>query len=134
LHGQSLSPSIVTSAGGSMLNSEVSLDYSICEPIIETMSNSDVMLTQGFEQPEITLTSILEYPEFDLRVFPNPTASSVNIISDQTFSLELLDLKGAILTTRNDIQLLDLSSFPSATYLLRITINSKTNTYKIIKQ
>ena len=49
---QQLSPSVIASAGGSFQSTEFSLDYTLGETFITTLSNGQNILTQGFHQPQ----------------------------------------------------------------------------------
>lgn len=48
---QSLSPSVIASAGGSYASNQFSLDYTLGETFITTLTASNNILTQGFHQP-----------------------------------------------------------------------------------
>jgi len=49
---QQLTPSVVSSAGASFTSAEFSLDYTLGETFITTLSNGTNILTQGFHQPQ----------------------------------------------------------------------------------
>lgn len=53
--GQSISPSVINSAGGggAVGATGVELYYNIGEPMVSTINNSTTMITQGFLQPDI---------------------------------------------------------------------------------
>lgn len=50
VHGQSLSPYLVSSGGDHVNNGGIYLSYSIGEPIIQTINDTSIILTQGFHQ------------------------------------------------------------------------------------
>lgn len=51
LNAQSLSPVVLASAGGYFASGTVSLSWTLGEPVTETFSNSNIILTHGFQQP-----------------------------------------------------------------------------------
>ncbi|MBP7497474.1 MAG: T9SS type A sorting domain-containing protein [Bacteroidales bacterium] len=53
---QSLSPEVISSAGDFFSGANITLSWTLGEPVIETFSSQDgqIVLTQGFQQPEAT--------------------------------------------------------------------------------
>jgi hypothetical protein len=49
---QSLSPSVIASAGSSFTSAQFSMDYTLGETFVTTLSNGSNILTQGFHQPQ----------------------------------------------------------------------------------
>lgn len=72
-----------------------------------------------------------------LKLFPNPTTSSFQINGFSGIAnVTILDLSGNILTKKTIIEneCISLSSFPQATYIVKITTQHETIEKKIIKQ
>jgi hypothetical protein len=81
-YAQSLSPVVISTMGGYYANSTATLSYTVAElSMVKTISSSNNMLTQGFQQPYAILVSVPEIAEPDdaILVFPNPTPATVNI-------------------------------------------------------
>jgi gliding motility-associated-like protein len=57
----SLSPVLISSAGGYASGSTMSLSYAVGEPVITTVGASPLQLTQGFEQPTANTALALHY-------------------------------------------------------------------------
>lgn len=78
---QSLSPTVLASAGGYASAGGVSLSYTVGEmAMVETFTSSNTILTQGFHQPEQNITKILEADKTDFgsfAVYPNPATAEV---------------------------------------------------------
>ncbi len=78
---QSLSPEVIASAGGYASVGGVSLSYTVGEmAMVETFTNANTILTQGFHQPEMNITRILEADRTDFgsfAVYPNPATTEV---------------------------------------------------------
>jgi hypothetical protein len=86
-----------------------------------------------------------EIGDVKISVFPNPTTGILNINStsssngnfiEQSYQLVFLDLNGKVLLTKQisnaDTQL-DISAYPSGTYLLCIRFAGKQSAWRIIK-
>ena len=98
---QNTSPNLVSSAGASLEFSGVTsfkMDFSIGEIIINTAFADDFMITQGFHQESIYLSTIKESINMELTIFPNPTTSSINIDFHDTINspikLDIYDASG----------------------------------------
>lgn len=54
---------VIASAGGTFENQDISISFTIGEPVIETFTNGNIILTQGFQQPySFYLQQILNIP------------------------------------------------------------------------
>lgn len=54
---QIITAGTISSFAGSVNNSTISINYSVGEVAIKTISNSSVSLTQGFLQPKLVITT-----------------------------------------------------------------------------
>ena len=66
-------------------------------------------------------------------VYPNPTANRIFIQSDSITKAELFDLMGRKVIETNQDQI-DLSNISIGSYILQVTTQNKTQSFKIIKQ
>jgi len=142
---QQVSPEVISSAGDHFENDDISLSWTLGEPIISTLSG-EYILTQGFHQDLFIITSVDEttIPDFDIQIFPNPTPDYLNIEINHSGStknkiiIQLLDMKGGLIkelkkaNNFNSTQI-NLQAFERANYFLRIIINNQTKTFKIMK-
>jgi hypothetical protein len=142
---QQVSPEVIASAGDHFENNDISLSWTLGEPVISTFTG-DYILTQGFHQDLYIITAIdeVEVSQLDIQIFPNPTPDFVNIQINQNqkdlgnIKIQLLDLKGSLLqevelSKLTDQTKLNLQSYQRSQYYLRIIINDKIITYKIVK-
>lgn len=91
------------------------------------------------EKEAVTDSTLVDHV---ISIYPNPTKGQLtlninNLIENQKASLTIHDVRGQLLITKEDLQAtteLDLSSYPSANYILRIVIDGKPTEWKIIKQ
>lgn len=144
--GQQLSPEVISSAGDYFIGSNATLSWTIGEGVIETFTGTNCILTQGFQQPFISVTGIkkLDNKNLEIKVFPNPASDFLNVcfIATEKIDLiiELIDLNGKVLLNEKVVtdQLLKQINFnylKPGSYFLRIrTVNGEIlETYKIQK-
>lgn len=144
LFSQSKTLEVQPAAGDEFTADDITISWSIGEGIIETFSNNEIVLTQGFHQPTLKITQIEEAEEtdFQINIYPNPSADIVNInlISDKEISCiaQLFDMSGKLLYSKNlngreMTETIDLTNYSSNLYLLRIieTGGKKVGTYKV---
>jgi hypothetical protein len=133
---------VITTSGGSMADNTVQANWTIGEPITETASNNNAVVTSGFNQPVLTIVSSIEniQTKVELSIFPNPTSQIVNIKYSGQLPVEakVLSVNGQILSNKKINEAssqLDFSSNAKGIYLIEITEQSgKSNTYRIVKQ
>ena len=156
VRSQSVSSYVINSSGDHYSQGYYNIDWSIGElALVGSMqSNGEVfILTNGFLQPNLSGSNNNTRHQFtndEITIMPNPTHSKieVNFSTQQkgTIHLYLYDANGKLLTTdkllSNGIMIskfIDLTSFASSTYFLRIELDalsgsvSKTGSYKIVK-
>ncbi|MEE0917283.1 MAG: leucine-rich repeat domain-containing protein [Bacteroidales bacterium] len=76
----------------------------------------------------------LEDAEFaELSVYPNPTSGKVTF-SKEIEKIEVIDLSGKILQTYENANEINIEALPAGVYHLRLTIEDKTTTRKVITE
>ncbi len=107
-NAQTISRSIISTAGETVINPQLSLTYAIGEPVADLLSSTQEhkYLTVGFEQPDIELKEILNSDiGGELTIFPNPATNIVKIaltnVPDANYSIGLVDMTGRTLQTIN---------------------------------
>jgi hypothetical protein len=132
---------VVASAGNSGTATDYTIDWTLGEPVIETISGSDFTLTQGMHQTKLLVTAIdvLEIPETKIRVYPNPTGDWLIIewirSGPDEFRYELFDLAGRMMVTRvmqANPEMLEMGVFVPGLYLLRV-VKSGSDYAKVFK-
>lgn len=144
-NAQSITPEVIASAGDHYEAGGVQLSWTIGEPVIETVQAGGNIITQGFHQTNLTVTSIDEdnLSNIDVSIYPNPTSDRVIISIPENvndFTLELYDVNGQLVMTKkmyrseNQTQL-DVSQLASSYYMLRLVASEieYTSTHKIQK-
>ena len=135
---------LVSSAGEFYQNSSGSLSFSVGELSIETFSNSNNILTQGFHQTNLIAIAIKELKDlkFEIIVFPNPTKDFVLLkIPIENFTglqYKIYDIHGKLLQNKilkeNETEI-SFANFSPSTYFIKVSDGNKVlKTFKIVKQ
>jgi len=136
--GQVTSPSLISSSGDSYSNSNVNMDFSVGEVVIETHQNNEV-LTQGFHQEILKIYTGVSEIDLVTKVYPNPTSDFVivELENDNTGEILIYDINGKLMISdkldNERIKQFDFSKFSQGNYLLHINIKDKRDIYKIQK-
>ena len=135
---------IVASSGNSGSAAGYTVDWTLGEPVIETISGSTHILTQGLHQTKLLATAISEmkFPGLEVKVYPNPTGRFLNLEIIQTgnelFFYELTDITGrksVLKQMHTNTEEIDMGSYVSGIYFLNVTTRNReyVTTFKIIK-
>ena len=82
IKAQSIAPSVIASAGNFFSNVSYSFDYTIGEmALIDSKQNPQVIITQGFHQPENSTVFVNEAigDSIFFSVYPNPDSEFIQI-------------------------------------------------------
>ncbi len=120
--------SVIGSAGDVFDNGNITLAFTVGEPVIETIGTGNVFLTQGFHQDRLIISTIGEAPsiQYDMRAYPNPAGAFVFFDPGgaKNLNLSLRDMKGVELS-RHDVSEevieISLDLLPNANYLLYVS-------------
>lgn len=98
---QNTSPNLISSAGSSLEGwglVSLKMDFSIGEIIIDTGFSDEFIITQGFHQENLHLSSLIEDTKINLTVFPNPTNSFIHIdllgTQNDPIQIDVFDVSG----------------------------------------
>jgi hypothetical protein len=148
-YAQKVERSIISAAGGSSLTPKYTLDWTMGEFAIETISSNGKMYTQGFHQPlqiitttaPVTRTGIV----YNISMAPNPVSSilkfSISSVKTVVVFVTIADVNGLIfkqykVNSANGTLRINMSGLPSGTYTLTVRDGVAANiikTYQIIK-
>jgi len=135
----SFAQEVIATAGGSVESEDMSISYTIGEPITETFSSADYVLIQGMQQPIVVkkLSTGLEDIGISASVYPNPTAQLVcieaSIYNGTIFKLTSSDgrvLQEGTLTEKVE---LDLNNYAAGNYFITLG-NNNARQYQIVKK
>ena len=142
LHAQT--NQVTASAGGQFKGDTRQISFTIGEPIIQTLQNQDLILTQGFHQPQLWITEVneMEGTTFQIKAFPNPTTDLVKLTVNKELpigsSYRVYNINGALIS-KNQIKNLTTEipfrQLAPASYFLKVVSEDKLlKTFKIIKK
>lgn len=137
---------VLAVAGKEAANGNTSISYTIGEPIILTLQNGTIKLTQGFQQNVYSIATLTKENNLDLsvKVFPNPVSNLLQVQLalpyNNSLQLKLFSLEGKIVWQGNigngiQMQNIDISSLAASTYFLHLIDekNQLQSSYKIEK-
>ena len=104
MFAQQVSRTVSSSTGNSISLPALSVAYTVGESIVFTGSSSGLIITQGFQQPDKDIITVIHSSEFlvDVNVFPNPVSDQlqIRINTDRILtdlSIEVEDMFGKLL-------------------------------------
>jgi len=135
---------VVASSGNSETAAGYTVDWTLGEPVIETISGSNHILTQGMHQTNLLATAIseTELPGLQLKVYPNPTGRFLKIEivqqGNEPFFYEISDITGrksVLKELQGNAEEIDMGSYVSGVYFLNVLSKNHKNVkvFKIIK-
>ncbi|MBW6534203.1 MAG: T9SS type A sorting domain-containing protein [Mariniphaga sp.] len=135
---------VVSSSGNSGNITGYKVDWTLGEPVIETISGSNHILTQGMHQTKLLVTAIseMELPGVEVKVYPNPTGRFLKIeiiqTGDEQFFYEISDITGrksVLKEMHANTEEIDMESYVSGIYFLNVlSLNREyVMVFKIIK-
>jgi hypothetical protein len=135
---QDISPHVVNTTGNQFTNANFSLEYSVGEIAIATLSNSIYQLTQGFLQSDMssTVTGLLASNELEnFSIYPNPTENELYVEAADANAIEVYNQLGLMVAEYTIKEKITLSNLTSGIYFLKIynTQNQLIKTSKITK-
>lgn len=141
---QSIAPDVISSSGNYFDNGTVSISWTLGEGVIETFSDGNNILTQGFQQSNYDIVAVESFDDnFNISLYPNPTSQFLNLdwetSGNSEIMIEIFDVQGKLLINKKYAEAtakkqINLSTFPSAAYMLRVSKGDKiVKTYKVTK-
>ena len=134
---QDIPQNVVASAGDQHSNSSASVSWTVGEVVTATLTNSSVNLTQGFQQGNLTVSSLVDQDllDFSLKAYPNPVIDILFLETDEKqLSYQVINMQGEVVLNGNITAVLeeiDFTHLPRGIYLLSV---DQKQTHKIIKQ
>jgi hypothetical protein len=100
---QQLSHQVLVPAAGLATSGTINFSQTIGETATEKIEASGFILTQGFHQPGIKISTETPHEGSGVEVFPNPATDFINIrlFGDEArrFTIELINITGTIVKT-----------------------------------
>lgn len=132
---------VISTQGDSYDNGTNTIDFTIGEPVIETVSDGTNDATQGFHQTNLTITNIEDLDvNFSVNIYPNPTSDVINLTIEkyEKIIFQIYDMGGKLVeeaTLTSTTTNVNVSDYSKGTYMLTLTQadQKKVKTYKIVK-
>ncbi len=139
---QSVSPSVIATAGNYAENGNVAISYTVGQTITATLTNGGT-LTQGFQQNSYTIVEIPEQSsqEFSVNIYPVPATNEVTVeFNNNNFQgnakIAIIDELGRTLsekTVNTSVTKVSLNGLAESYYFLKVSYQGSFKTYKIQK-
>mgnify|MGYP000050056203 FL=1 len=133
----------VVASGGSAMAAQVTISYTIGEPIVGLVANES-SIDQGFWAGSLVVEAITIKKELEgIKIFPNPVVDELNILtnSNPVYAITLFAVDGRrTLKKKVDASLvehrIDLSHLSKGVYVLRLFVEGtdEAKMFKIIKK
>lgn len=123
IEAQNLSPTVVNTSGGVIQNSSHSLEWSLGELAVSTLTSPANLLTQGFLQPNVTTVGTEDlFDESQLAVFPNPVSDWLNLQTDipDIETVQVHDVLGRLVLQSQFQPLLDVHTLNTGTFVVSL--------------
>ena len=138
LRAQSISPQVIGSTGTFATAGSYSLSYTVGEAATATLTGSNNIITQGFQQPNDAYTGLqnINEPALNAQLYPNPATTEINLVitttTNDTYKVELVDLLGRVLLQPLTSQIdkgvshyvFNVQQLPASLYFITIKGNS----------
>jgi hypothetical protein len=133
---------LVSASGGHYSDAQLNVSWSVGETVIETFTDDNYILTQGFQQPGLVLVGIESFSDqFEaLHVYPNPTSDYVNINLNEDYdnlSYRVLNSEGKVIQNKqieNKTFQISFTEQNQGLYLIHLMDGTKTmKIFRIIK-
>jgi len=129
LAGQSLAPSVLASSGGyDQAEGGYSFSWTLGETMTAPLTNGNLQLTQGFQQPDLETTSARfnwDNQAITIYLFPNPAEERAFLVpsGDGSFAYRVTSVNGQVLHVLAPApgqREVDLTSWSSGLYLIQV--------------
>lgn len=123
VHGQQ----VLATTGAELQSGNLSIAFTIGEPVIATQTGDSVVITQGFHQPSTDLTTTVVAapdPSIQVSAFPNPAREQVTLVAhgvEGVLEYRLHDALGRLVETHAQVpvtHLLEVGHLSSGLYNL----------------
>ncbi len=134
LQAQSIERQVIGAGGLTLSNDLVTLDFTVGETVVTTITNGNSILMQGFHQiPFAEVITVIEPDTFTFSLYPNPTSGVIFIQGKDIKEVEIYSITGQKVFQTNDHRF-DISQLSSGIYIARIRTGNKLVIKRIVKE
>jgi hypothetical protein len=128
---QQLSHQVLVPAAGLASTGTMSYSQTIGETAVEIIGSEGFELTQGFQQPNITVSSEIAPEGTGVDVYPNPATDFINVKffgdAARKFRVDIINITGMIVNTLN------VSFITNYFYIQQIEVGRLTNGFYFVR-
>ena len=136
-YSQDMPQQVIGSAGDQHTIESASVSWTVGEVTTATLSSSSVTLSQGFQQGNLTINTLVDQDmlDFNLKAYPNPVIDILLLETDEAQQMyQVINMQGEVVLNGNItaiLQEIDFTNLPNGVYLLSV---DQKQTHKIIKK
>lgn len=136
-YSQDMPQQVIGSAGDQHTNASASVSWTVGEVTTATLSSSSVTLSQGFQQGNLTINTLVDQDmlDFNLKAYPNPVIDILLLeTNEKQQRYQVINMQGEVVLIGNItavLQEIDFTNLPNGVYLLSV---DQKQTHKIIKK
>ena len=138
LTAQSLTPTVIATAGFGYSSPELQVDMTIGETFITTLQTQDNILTQGFHQPEASTILSVDDKEVAavVSIFPNPATHDVNVTVNGAAPNEVhvFDGTGRLVMSAQRTSIINIQKLAAGMYTLRVVNGGDEYNARVVKE
>lgn len=134
------SQEVISTQGGTFSSANASMDYTIGEVVIDTDTDGNNDLTQGFHQTNWVFLGVEDHVEtYEATIYPNPTSDILKLESDSYEGVvyRLFDANGKLILTNqltNEVTSIQVNHLAAGNYsLVLMKNNNLLKTFKLSK-
>jgi hypothetical protein len=142
---QSIERSVIGSAGGVSTTASSIITWTVGETVVNTAGAGSVILTQGFQQPEISTGAVKTLKsDAGMKVYPNPSSGKFTLEKTESapsnvrqVSIAVYDAAGKLVYVSGNLDIssgtynIDLSNLPGGFYSMNVDSVTASSTYKL---
>jgi hypothetical protein len=141
IHGQS----VLAAAGGVDSKQNMTLEWTLGETFVESVTTGEKWYTWGFHQPMLTARAVSPNKGgYEVRIYPNPTQDLLKVFIktpvEEDIKLTLVDVTGKTINTQwvpsgtREMEV-RVKHLPEGMYMLSVTSTKgyRINSFKVIK-
>lgn len=119
VNSQNITPNVVNSSGGYIKNANHSLEWSLGELTVSTISSTSNLLTQGFFQPIANVVGTNDNArDFKIAYYPNPIEDILYLKTENedVLTIKIQDLLGRLVQNSGFSQSINLQHLKTGIY------------------
>lgn len=133
-HAQTLTNQVVANSGNTFSSSVLNAEQTTGESLTTTIQAVNLIVTQGFHQPNLFTVGVEEKETTSLTLWPNPASESVTISgSKQPIErIEIFDAAGKLVVTHTQKNTFSVAPLAAGSYVVRVYSNARSGEHRLV--